>query len=42
MCCPYSKGKGNITVQAMEDILEIAYSHGIKTVPLFNGHLSCK
>jgi fatty aldehyde-generating acyl-ACP reductase len=37
--CAYSKGKGNITAKAMEDILEMADSHGIETAPLFNGSL---
>jgi predicted amino acid dehydrogenase len=34
--CAFSKGKGNITVSAMEEILEMAKSHGIEPAPLFN------
>ena len=34
--CSFSYGKGNITVEAMNDILAMAYRHGIQTAPLFN------
>jgi len=37
--CSFSKGRGNITIQAMKDILTMAEKHGIKTAPLFNNTL---
>lgn len=33
---PFSKGRGNITEAAMDEILEIAERHGIGPAPLFN------
>lgn len=32
----FSKGKGNITIESMENILQMAEKHGIETAPLFN------
>jgi fatty aldehyde-generating acyl-ACP reductase len=37
--CAYSKGRGNITTKAMNEILEMATKHGIETAPLFNDHV---
>ena len=37
--CAFSSGKGNITVEAMDEILAMAGKHGIKTAPLFNSSL---
>jgi fatty aldehyde-generating acyl-ACP reductase len=37
--CAYSKGKGNITINAMNEVLQMAESHGIGTAPLFNGSI---
>lgn len=37
--CAYSKGKGNITTNAMNEILEMAAKHGIEAAPLFNDHV---
>ena len=34
--CSFSKGRGNITVAAMESILAMAAKHGIQRAPLFN------
>jgi predicted amino acid dehydrogenase len=34
--CSFSRGKGNITVAAMERILAMAQKHGIHSAPLFN------
>ena len=34
--CSFSKGRGNITVNAMENILAMAQKHGIEPAPLFN------
>ena len=35
----FSKGRGNITIDAIEQILHMAAKHGIKTAPLFNTQL---
>lgn len=32
----FSKGRGNITIKSMENILAMAQRHGIQTAPLFN------
>lgn len=37
--CAFSKGKGNITVDAMNEILAMAEKHGIQSAPLFNSQL---
>jgi fatty aldehyde-generating acyl-ACP reductase len=37
--CAFSKGRGNITVKTMHEILEMAEKHGIKPAPLFNSSL---
>ncbi len=34
--CSFSKGRGNITVKSMENIIAMAQKHGITTSPLFN------
>ncbi len=37
--CSFSNGKGNITLKAIKDILEIANKHGVQLAPLFNKNL---
>jgi fatty aldehyde-generating acyl-ACP reductase len=34
----YSSGRGNISIKAMENILQLAAGHGIEPAPLFNGN----
>jgi fatty aldehyde-generating acyl-ACP reductase len=36
--CAFSKGRGNITETAMQEIKAMAAKHGIVTAPLFNDH----